>query len=124
VNVLIHRTLQEGVLSEHLVFPLRGSLAYVRVLWPHHDEGFPLSGLSAFVKAEVDGWLGHGPAVGRDDGRLPAGVAAPMWNRVRQDLLAFLSDSLNVHEYRDYARGSVREPNFIPTIFIAKLNCR
>ena len=33
-------TLQEGILSERIVFPLQGSLAYLNLLWPHDDDSF------------------------------------------------------------------------------------
>jgi len=95
------------VLSKHLVFPLKGSLAYLRVLWPHYDEGLSVSKLWTFAKEELNARLNHGLGVWRDGHDLPAGVAAPMWNQVRHDLLTFVNDSLNIHEYHDYARGSV-----------------
>jgi hypothetical protein len=40
-----HRTLQEGVLSGRLVFPLKGSMAHLKLLKPNYDEGFSLSDL-------------------------------------------------------------------------------
>ncbi|KAG4412878.1 hypothetical protein IFR04_013987 [Cadophora malorum] len=32
-------TLQEGILSGHIIFPLNGSFAYLKTLWPHCDHG-------------------------------------------------------------------------------------
>ncbi|KAL8664085.1 MAG: hypothetical protein Q9202_003377 [Teloschistes flavicans] len=39
-------TLQEGILSGHIVFPLHGSLVYLKLLWPHNDDG--LEGFKEF----------------------------------------------------------------------------
>ena len=44
-------TLQEGILSRHIVSPLHGSLAYLKLLWPHHDDGF--SGFSEIFVTRI-----------------------------------------------------------------------
>jgi len=97
-----HRTLQEGVLSGHLIFPLKGSLAYLRLLKPNYDEGFSLSDLPSLgtikklLNNEPTGTLLH-----------VEDEAEMMQDQVRYELFNFAQGSLNVEEYRKYSRGSV-----------------
>ena len=107
------RTLQEGVLSGSLVFPLDGSLAYLKLLWPEFDAGLSFSDVQ---------WAGRKlhHTVGRlrnsnnavvDEDTPEKEVEIPCQNRVRNDLFVFAKASLNVEEYDDYARGPVSDPN-------------
>jgi hypothetical protein len=97
-----HRTLQEGVWSGLLIFPLKGSLAYLKLLKPNYDEGFSLSDLSPLrtikklLNNKPTGTLQH-----MED------EAEMMQGRVRYELFNFALGSLNVEEYRKYSRGSV-----------------
>lgn len=106
------RTLQEGVLSGSLVFPLDGSLAYLKLLWPHFDAGISFSDvqwagrklrrkLRRFLKSNYAAVEEHTSA---------KEVEIPFQNRVRNDLFVFAKASLNVEEYDDYARGPVSVP--------------
>jgi hypothetical protein len=102
-----HRTLQEGVLSHHLIFPLKGSLAYLRLLKPNYDEGFSLSDLPLLGEArqllnnERAAESSNDPLLRMED------EAEPLRDRVRHEIFNFAMASLNVEEYRNYARGSV-----------------
>jgi hypothetical protein len=102
-----HRTLQEGVLSGHLVFPLKGSLAYLRLLKPDFDEGFSLSDLPFLGK--VRQLFNNERAAESSNHPLPRmkDEAEPLRDRVCRDIFNFGQVSLNVKEHRNYARGSV-----------------
>jgi hypothetical protein len=97
-----HRTLQEGVLSGNLIFPLKGSLAYLRLLKPNYDKGLSLSDLPSLgtikklLNNEPTGTLLHV----EDEAEI-------MQGRVRYELFNFAKGSLNVKEYKKYSRGSV-----------------
>lgn len=100
-------TLQEAVLSGHLVFPLKGSLAFLRVLRPRFDKGLSMSEFANYLIEQVHGWLDPDmEAHIRDDSPQPGGHE-PMWNHVRHNILKFAETSLNVEEHRNYARGTV-----------------
>jgi len=94
-------TLQEGILSGHIIFPLHGSLAYLKFLWPHHDDGFgglwrsarDLLPRSSKLKTEVSKRLQD--------------KSEPFREPVRHQLFTHMKMSLHVEEYRDYARTSV-----------------
>ena len=98
------RTLQEGSLSGHIVFPLKGSLAYLRLLWPWHLERFfPSISLPELCKR-----------VGKDVKGKESTV--PLYklleleilrNKIRDDLFDFAKRSLDVEEHATYSRGSV-----------------
>jgi hypothetical protein len=96
------RTLQEGVLSGDLIFPLKGSLAYLLLLKPNYDASFSLSYLPSLgtikklLNNEPTGTLLH-----------VEDEAEMMKGRVRYELSKFAQGSLNVEEYRKYSRGSV-----------------
>ncbi|KAF5696962.1 het domain-containing protein [Fusarium mundagurra] len=68
-------TLQEGILSGRIVFPLHGSLAYLKMLSSSYDDG------------RGDLW-----------------ESEPFREPVRHQLLTHLQNSLNVKEYQNYAR--------------------
>ncbi|KIW02006.1 hypothetical protein, variant [Verruconis gallopava] len=107
-------TLQEGVLSGSLVFPLEGSLAYLRLLWPHFDEGLNSSNMPLLSKARY--WftifwrLGdpHTPGNGVMTG------SNPFPSHIRAQLFEFVKSSLNVDEHKSYIRGEAdRAARFI-----------
>ena len=77
-------TLQEGVLSWGLVFSLKGSFAFLRMLTPTaHDQ---------LLFLPIDHWERKGKEL--------------MWIRVNDEMLSFTKASLNVDEHSIYARGS------------------
>jgi hypothetical protein len=102
-----HRTLQEGSLSGHLVFPFKGSLAYLRLLKPNYDEGFSLSDIPFLGK--VRRLLNNERAAESSNYPLPCveDEAELLRDRVRHEIFNFAKVSLNVEEHRNYARGSV-----------------
>ncbi|KAF5984225.1 hypothetical protein FCOIX_2728 [Fusarium coicis] len=84
-------TLQEGILSGRIVFPLHGSMAYLKLLRPSYDDSpgnllprrnKPTTEISKHLQDESE----------------------PFREPVRRRLLTHLQNSLNVEEYRDYAR--------------------
>ncbi|RBR22706.1 hypothetical protein FVER53590_03256 [Fusarium verticillioides] len=78
-------TLQEGILSGCIVFPLHGSLAYLKLLRPSYDGSpgnKPTTEISKHLQDESE----------------------PFREPVRRRLLTHLQNSLNVKEYQDYAR--------------------
>ncbi len=109
-------TLQEGILSGHMVFPLRGSLVYLKLLWPHYDDGFGSFG---------NFWEGLVTMIPKDFRRSARDVfprkskpktgvskclrdkSEPFREPVRHQLFAHMEKSLHVNEYRDYARTPV-----------------
>ena len=106
-------TLQEGILSGRIVFPLHGSFAYLKLLWPHHDDGF--SGFWEYLVTKI-------PQNFRRSARdlLPrrykpkAGVSKhsqdecePFREQVRHQVFTHMSNSLHVEEYNKYARTPV-----------------
>jgi hypothetical protein len=99
-----HRTLQEGVLSRNLVFPLDGSLAYLKFLYPESAEGVLTSEipyLQEFSKNYQARKRVGAPLTPKKD------EVEPFRECIREDLFRFVNDALNVKEYQDYARGSV-----------------
>jgi len=131
------RTLQEGVLSGSLVFPLNGSLAYLKLLWPHFDAGISLADVKTAAltlltlptlsnlledRDYVRNSIWDVPCVRelrgvRNTNREARGFGPsmqdneePLRDRVRNDLFVFVKALLNVEEYRAYARGPVSAP--------------
>jgi hypothetical protein len=102
-----HRTLQEGVLSGRLVFLLKGSMAYLRLLEPNYDKGFSLSDLP-FV-GRVRQLLNNERATESSNHPLPCveDEAEPLRDQVRHQIFNFAKVSLSVEEHGNYARGSV-----------------
>jgi len=107
--ITTHRTLQEGVLSLSLVFPLNGSIAHLGVLWNYVESKM----------ASTDVWLLRLKPKRRfltkyqaaesvvDPVTCPIGTDEPFRDRISSELHIFLTASLNVDEYRDYAREPV-----------------
>ena len=111
-------TLQEGILSGNIIFPLNGSFAYLKTLWPYSEDGNLSWGTlrDIFVR-----WI---PKDVRRDLRdvLPPnhraemkakmdervrGVGEPLREIVRSQIYAHMKQTLQVEEYRDYARTPV-----------------
>jgi hypothetical protein len=120
--IAVCRTLQEGVLSGKLVFPLSGSLAYLKLLWPQFDDGLSLSP-QLLLGGENDrnprpesSWLRKLRCylgTNEEAGQVTSAVREeePLRDRIRNELFNFAKASLNVEEYRDYARGPVSSSN-------------
>ncbi|KAH7311345.1 hypothetical protein B0I35DRAFT_395990 [Stachybotrys elegans] len=106
-------TLQEGILSGCIVFPLHGSLAYLNNLWPHHDDG--LGGFEKFweylmnripenFRRSARKLLPHGSKPKNEVSKRRQDESEPFRDLVRHQLFTRLKNSLHVKEYRDYAR--------------------
>ncbi|PQE09588.1 het domain protein [Rutstroemia sp. NJR-2017a WRK4] len=107
-------TLQEGILSGNIVFPLYGSLAYIKLLWPHYessDDGF--GGLLEFVvnsipkdfRRSVHDFLPRrNKTKPKVNMRKADESSEPFREVVRRQLFKHMKRALNVEEYRDYAR--------------------
>lgn len=106
-------TLQEGVLSGNIIFPLDGSLAYLKLLWPHHDDGF--DGFWEYIGGVIPRglrWLAHGRSRSRaiimpDPSEYQRCEQEPFREPVRSQLFNYMKRSLHVEEYREYARTPV-----------------
>ena len=107
-------TLQEGILSGHIVVPLHGSLAYLKLLWPHDNDG--LGGLwedlvTMFPKdfrRSTRGLLPCGSKPKTEVRKRLQDEFEPFRQLVQQQLFTHLSKSLYVEEYTNYARTPVR----------------
>ena len=106
-------TLQEGILSGHIVFPLRGSLVYLKLLRPHNDDGF-----GGFWEYLVNKIAKDFRQLARD--LLPRrskpktevstrlqDESEPFREQVRHHLFTHMKKSLHVEDHNDYARTPV-----------------
>ena len=106
-------TLQEGILSRCIVFPLQGSLAYLNLLWPHYDDD--VGGLWEYIVTEIPMDLRRSarkflPRKRRpisEVSKRPQDESELLREPVRRELFRHLKDSLHVEEYRNYARTPV-----------------
>ena len=91
-------------MSGQLVFPLKGSLAYLQLLKPNFDEGFSLSDLPFLGK--VRQLLNNERAAESSNHPLPRveDEAEPLRDQVRHEIFNFAKVSLNVEEH---SKGSV-----------------
>ncbi|KAG7005205.1 cytochrome P450 monooxygenase [Physcia stellaris] len=99
-------TLQEGILSGQVVFPLRGSLGYLKSLRPDYDEGFGSVWEYIMTRIPKDFRRSAGDLLPRKikvSERLQD-ESEPFREPVRHQLLTHMSKSLHVEEYGDYAR--------------------
>jgi len=105
------RTLQEGVLSGHLIFPLNGSLAYLRVLWNFLDSETSLKGMILLRHEQSKHFLMKGSATAGAVAPLtrPTNAAEPLRGRICRDVHKIVTASLHVDEHGDYARGPVSD---------------
>jgi len=107
------RTLQEGVLSSDLIFPLNGSLAYLRVLWNFLDSETSFKDLILFRSEGRKNFLMKGSAAASAVAPLKNSTNAvePLRGRICKEVHKIATASLHVDEYGDYARGPVSNPN-------------
>ncbi|PQE07484.1 Heterokaryon incompatibility protein [Rutstroemia sp. NJR-2017a BBW] len=107
-------TLQEGILSGNIVFPLHGSLAYTKLLRPDHDssdDGF--GGLweltvnsipKDFRESIRDSLPRKIKTKIKVNMRLEDESTEPFREVVQRQLFEHMKNALNVEEYRNYAR--------------------
>ena len=102
---IAHRTLQEGVLSENLVFQLKGSSAHLRVLWNYVESKLSYADAWMFRLKPKRRFLTQHQATESvvDLVRYSTGMPEPFRVRISSELHIFLTASLNLDEYRDYA---------------------
>lgn len=106
-------TLQEGILSGRVVFPLDGSLAYLKLLWPHDDDGF--GGFWEFLVTSIPKDFRRSardllPRKSKPKAEVSNRLqdeSEPFRESVRHQLFTHMNKSLNVKEYKDYARTPV-----------------
>ena len=111
-------TLQEGILSGRIVFPLHGSLAYLKLLWPYHDDGVGgFRGFCAYLVTKIpkdyrrearDLFLDRSKPKTKVSKRLQD-EPEPFRELVRDHLFTHVEKSLHVDEYRNYARTPVSD---------------
>lgn len=107
-------TLQEGVLSERLVFPFKGSFANLRMLRPNEDDQLSLAAFTEYLSQRLYKAIDPDSSVDMLDETWELKGKEPLWDRLRYDMLAFAETSLNLDEHRIYARGSVdRSARFV-----------
>jgi hypothetical protein len=106
-------TLQEGILSGRIVFPLHGSLAYLKLLWPHHNDGFGdfweylVSRIPKDFRRSARELLPRRSKPKPEVSKRLQDESEPFREPVRQELFTHLKNSLHVEEYRNYARTPV-----------------
>ena len=108
-------TLQEGILSRLVVFPLHGSLAYLKLLWPHRDDNVNgvwetlvtmiLKELRRLARYLLPRRIVPKIQVSK---RLPE-ESEPFRERVRHQLLTHMKKTLHVEDYSHYARTPVSD---------------
>ena len=106
-------TLQEGILSGHVVFPLHGSLAYLKLLWPHYDDGFGgfweylVTGIPKDFRRSARDLLPRRSTPKNLVIKRLQDESEPFRESVRHQLFTHMKKSLHVEEYKDYARTPV-----------------
>lgn len=106
-------TLQEGILSSQIIFPLHGSLAYLKLLWPYQDDGFGgswefiISMIPQKLRRLALDLLPRRSKIKSDVSKRPQEESEPFRESVRHQLFTQLKKSLHVQEYNDYARMPV-----------------
>ena len=106
-------TLQEGILSGHIVFPLHGSLAYLKFLWPHYDDGFGgfwgylVTRIPKDFRRSVRDLLPCRSKPKTEVSERLQDESEPFREQVRHQLFTHIKKSLHVEEYRNYARTPV-----------------
>jgi hypothetical protein len=109
-------TLQEGILSGNIVFPLQGSLAYLKLLWPRHDSLDGFGGLCDFTgnsipnnfRRSIRDFLPRKSKIKiKVNMRIEDEPTEPFREVVRRQLFEHMKRALNVEEYRNYARTPV-----------------
>ena len=105
-------TLQEGILSGHIVFPIHESLVYLRLLWPHHDDGIDFASFWDYLMARTPEdfrRFARDSLLHRSQTKIRANNhgSEPFREQVRCELFEYMKKSLHVKEHRDYARMPV-----------------
>lgn len=109
-------TLQEGILSGHIVFPLQRSIVYLKLLWPHYDDGFGSfwECLEELVAEIPKGFRRVArnllPRQSKSKTKVSKRLqdeSAPFRGLVRHELFTHMKESLHVEDYRKYARTPV-----------------
>ena len=106
-------TLQEGILSRHIVFPLHGSLAYLKLLRPHYDDG--IGGFWEYLVTRIPKDFRRSardllPRRSKTKTKISKRLqdeSEPFREPVRHELYTHMTKSLHVKEYNDYARTPV-----------------
>jgi hypothetical protein len=108
-DTTLHRTLQEGALSGHVIFPLNGSLAYLRVLWNFLDSESSFKDVILLRHEPSKPFLMKGSATASVVAPLtrPTNAVEPLRGRICKDVHKIVTASLHVDEHGDYARGPV-----------------
>lgn len=107
-------TLQEGILSGHIVFPLHQSVAYLKLLWPDYDNG-GFGGFWEYLVARIPKNFRRSardllPRRSRPTTMVTEHLqdeSEPLREQVRHQLFTHMRKSLHVEEYKDYARTPV-----------------
>ncbi|KAL7770041.1 hypothetical protein ACKLNR_001425 [Fusarium oxysporum f. sp. zingiberi] len=103
-------TLQEGILSGRIVFPLHGSLAYLKLLRPHYDDGsgdfweYLMTRIPKDFRRSARELLPRRSKPKTSVGKRLQDESEPFCEPVRHQLLTHLKNSLHVEECKDYAR--------------------
>ena len=106
-------TLQEGILSGLIVFPLQGSLAYLKLLWPRDDDGFGgawehlVTMIAKDFRRSARDLLPRRSKLKTEVSRRPQNSSESFRELVRHQILTHIKESLHVEEYKDYARTPV-----------------
>ncbi len=105
--------MQEGILSGHIVFPLHGSLAYLKLLWLHHDDGFGdfweylVTMIPKDFRRSARNLLPRRSKPKTEVSKRRQDESEPCRESVRHQLFTHMKKSLHVEEYKDYARTPV-----------------
>jgi hypothetical protein len=109
-------TLQEGILSGRIVFPLHGSLAYLKLLLPYYsnDSGdlweYMVTRIPKNFRRSARDFL---PLRSKTKTKIIERLddeSEPFREQVRHELFTHMKKALNVEEYRYYARTPVSGP--------------
>ena len=106
-------TLQEGILSGYIVFPLHGSLAYLKLLWPRYDNGAGgfwedlVTTIPKHFRRSARDLLPRRSKPKTEVSKRLQDESEPFRESVRHHLFTHMSKSLNVEEYKKYARTPV-----------------
>lgn len=105
-------TLQEGILSGRIVFPLHGSLTYLKLLWPYDDEGlnfweYLMTMIPKDLRRSARDFLPRRSKHKTEVRKRLQGEYEPFRKHICAELFIHMKKSLHVEEYRDYARTPV-----------------
>ena len=106
--------MQEGILSGYVVFPLHGSLVYLKLLWPHDDEGrfggfweYLVTRIPKDFRRSARDLLPRRTKPKTKVSKRLQDESEPFREPVRLELFTHMSKSLHVEEYKNYARTPV-----------------